>query len=153
MLHLSLRLTACISRRDRTIVFTNIHLKKDIGVDLYLKRMTLPECAISLMIFIITVHSVTSSVRDDKWLLSHVFQHQDLPLCSQVALIPGYLTPCHVRSAEDEAALPCLVNRNCGHYQGSHMKIPCSDGSFNKTCMPQYVSPDPMLCACSRAYT
>ena len=109
--------------------------------------MTLSECIISLMFSIITVKLVTASVADEKWQLSHVFMHQDLPLCSQVALIPGYLTPCHVRSAEDEAALPCLVNRNCG--QVSPVEISCSDGSFNKTCMPQYVSPDRMLCACS----
>ena len=96
-----------------------------------------------------TPRRVKSFVRDDKWLLSHVFLHQNLPLCSQVALTPGYLTPCHVRSAEDEAALPCLVNKHCGNYVGSPMKISCSDGTPNMTCMPRYVSPDRMLCACN----
>ena len=109
-----------------------------------------------LCLYLITVyfllHSppcVTSSVRDDKWLLSHVFLHQNLPLCSQVALTPGYLTPCHVRSAEDEAALPCLVNKHCGDYIAPPLDISCSDGSLNKTCMPRSVSPNRMFCACS----
>ena len=96
-----------------------------------------------------TPRRVTSYVRDDKWLLSHVFLHQKLPLCSKVALTPGYLTPCHVRSAKDEAALPCLVNKHCSNYVGSPMIIPCSDGTLNRTCMPRYVSPDRMLCACN----
>ena len=91
---------------------------------------------------------VTSSVRDKKWLLSHVFLHQNLPLCSQVTLTPGYLTPCHVRSAEDEAALPCLLNKHCGNYVVSTMNISCSDGTLTKTCMPRSVSPERMLCAC-----
>ena len=95
-----------------------------------------------------TSRSVTSSVRDE-WLLSHVFLHQNLPVCSQVALQSGYLTPCHVRSAEDEAALPCLVDKNCGNYKIPPCKTFCNDGSFNKTCMPRSVSPDGILCACN----
>ena len=108
-------------------------------------------CAYVIVIYFLlnTSRCVTSSLRDDKWLLSHVFLHQNLPLCSQVALTPGYLTPCHVKSAEDEAALPCLVNKHCGDYVVSPMKISCSDGTLNKTCIPRSVSPDRMLCACN----
>ena len=104
---------------------------------------------ISVYVLLNTAQYVTSSVRDDKWLLSHVLMHQNLPLCSHVALTPGYLTPCHVRSAEDEAALPCLVIKNCDNLVGSPLKISCRDDTLNKTCMPQSVSPDTMLCACS----
>ena len=104
---------------------------------------------IAVYFLLSTPRRVTSSVRDDKWLLSHVFLHQNLPLSLQVALTSGYLTPCHVRSAEDEATLPCLVNKNCGKYVVSTMKISCSDGTLDKTCMPRFISPDRMLCACS----
>ena len=110
-------------------------------------------CSVILSTYVILRTSlyVTSFVRDEVWLLRNVFMHQDLPLCSHVALTPGYLTPCHVRSAEDRAALSCVVNKNCGNNNLSISKTFCSpcDGSFNKTCIPQSVSPDRMFCACS----
>ena len=111
--------------------------------------MRLCVYVIAVYFLLNTSRCVTSSLRDDKWLLSHVFLHQNLPLCSQVALTPGYLIPCHVRSAEDRAALLCMVNKNCGNNTLSTSKTFCSpcDGSFNTTCMPQ--SPDKMFCACS----
>ena len=117
------------------------------GLNLYFNmRLCLYICVVYFLSN--TPRGVTSSLRD-KWLLSHVFLHQNLPLCSQVALTPGYLTPCHVRSAEDEAALPCLVDKNCGNYDISPCKTFCNDGSFDKTCMPHSVSPTSMMCACS----
>ena len=110
-------------------------------------------CSSILTIYVILRKSlyVTSFLRDEVWLLRNVFMHQDLPLCSHVALTPGYLTPCHVKSAEDGTALSSMVNKNCGNNKLSISKTFCSpcDGSFDKTCMPQSVSPDRMFCACS----
>ena len=114
-----------------------------------LSNMRLHSHIIAVYFLLSTPQRVTSSVRDDKWLLSHVFLHQNLPLCSQVALTSGYLTPCHVRSAEDEAALPCLVNKHCGDYVAPPLDISCSDGTLNKTCMPRSISPNMMFCACN----
>ena len=123
-----------------------IHFKSNTRI---LSNMRLHSHIIAVYFLLSTPQRVTSSMRDEKWLLSHVFLHQNLPLCSQVALTSGYLTPCHVKSAEDEAALPCLVNKHCGDYVAPPLDISCSDGTLNKTCMPRSVSPDRMLCACN----
>ena len=89
-------------------------------------RCTMDIITISFMYMLTSytiMRSLEESIRERNQLLQCYIRHQNYTRCSE--LVPGFYDTCRVYDESDKKA----IGNTCVHQ-------PCTDTSFNKTCLP-----------------